>query len=294
MDAAMMGLVAAEKPDDFDELVELCIDTFRITYSDATSLDANGVIGKLRAMILDDVRYKKETKRLLAKRRISELQEVNDLIGEVSDTDDYDEEEEEEPQPVVLDEDEGEIIVEYEEPPEIEYDARMSDDERKKLEANRERVIEKRKKEAAKKAADLQRDRDKRNKEREKEEAKRKKEKEEAKPKKLFDKTKIELRMKLLQQRRDIFKEETESEDKEGDALNVFFFSVSREEFEKLKTVEVSVGTSVASAAFKDDDESEAAKLLNARKKENSEVRLDGGTVFHYEQVDGEEFVVED
>ena len=49
-------------------------------------------------------------------------------------------------------------------------------------------------------------------------------------PKVVFDKTKIELRMKLLQQRRDIFKEETESEDKEGDALNVFFFSVSREE----------------------------------------------------------------
>ena len=84
--------MAAEKPDDFNELVELCIDTYRITFNDTTALDANGVIGKLRAMILDDVRYKRETKRILARRRIDELREINDLLGEVS----YEDEDEEE------------------------------------------------------------------------------------------------------------------------------------------------------------------------------------------------------
>lgn len=308
-----MGLVAAKKPEDFEQLVDLCIDTFRITYNDTTALDANGVIGKLRAMVLDDERYKRETKRLLAKRRIDELREINDLISEVSEAGEGDEEDEEaipEEEPEV-----EEVEPEFEFPeipsaeemlaeeekllPPLEYDARMPEKEKEKIENNRRKALERKQREREKLVKEREKEKEKiialrrkekeeREKEREREEGKKEK------PRKLFDKSKIDMRLKLLQQRREIFNEEQSGEDKESDALNIFFFSVTREEFEQLKTVEVSAGTSVASGAFKDDDESDAAKAMGKKKREDRDIKIDGGSAFHYETIDGEEFMVED
>ena len=46
-----------KETDAFQELVELCIEAYRTTLSDTVALDANGVLGKQRVMILDDERY---------------------------------------------------------------------------------------------------------------------------------------------------------------------------------------------------------------------------------------------
>ena len=206
---------SSEPKDPFMELVRLCISSYGVTYSDSTALDANGVIGKQRIMVLENETYQRETRRLKAQRTIDDLKEVNS-IQELLTLDYMDDEEE-------GDEDD-EFAV---------------------------------------------------------------KNKKDKKPKPLFDKAKTEMRLKLLQQRRDIMNAASEDEEKESEALNIFFISVTPEEFAALETVEVSEATSHGKEAFK--NEEEAPKKAREKKKVQDVVHPSD---FHYEMIDGEQVAV--
>ncbi len=240
----------------FDELVSRCIKAFSVTYSDTIALDANGVLGKQRILIMEDERYRRETKMLKAQKTMRDLDEIEALTAEIT----------EEPDPP----DDGEEVVEEEEPAvdpfavDPDYDIRKHGT--KKPEAprgpGRPKTF----------TADLEKETP-------------------TKPKKLFDKARMDMRLKLIQERRAIHNTVKGEEEKEGDALNIFFVPVTREEFEKLGTVEVSVGTSTSKGAFSSDEESEIQKRLGNKKSDG--VMEDGGSAYRIEVIDGEEVIVE-
>lgn len=209
--------------DYFKVLVENCVDAFRITNNDKDALDANGVIGKERVMILDDETYQRETRMIRAKRRIDEISEINRLRLSAEFSQDDDDKEEAETG---------------------EFDIRTGE----------------------RKAGSK-------------------------KPKKLFDKGLLDTQLKIFQIQRDIMSEKSADEEKEGDAINLFFIPVTREEFEKLKTVEVSVGTSEGKDAFKDEEDS-LAKDFIAKAKEDAEKIVDYGTGGEYVEENGERILV--
>ena len=215
-------LPAKDTTDYFKILVENCIIAFRITNNDKDALDANGVLGKERVMVMEDETYARETRILRAKRRIDEISEINRLR----------------------------LTAEFSEEPEEaaagEFDIRTGD--RKEGEGAR-------------------------------------------KPKKLFDKGLLDTQLKIFQIQRDIMSEKSAEEEKEGDAINIFFIPVTREEFEKLSTVEVSTGTSEGKDAFKDDD-NEKGTILAAQAKEEAEKIIDYGSNGTYEERNGEQVLV--
>lgn len=270
--------------DSFEELVTLCIEAYKITYSDTTALDANGVLGKQRVMILEDERYQRETKIIKARRTISDLREIQELTEELTD------------------EEEGQAEFDIEEEAEEEEDEEDEEEEEEEdldgldeIEAFdiRNRAASERAREKKR----LEKQKEKEKKEKEKERKKKLQEKENAasrpaKPPKVFDKAKLEMRLKLIAQRREILAKVTNEEEKEGDALNVFFIPVTREEFEKIGTVEVSTGVSTASNAFDGAEEDEISRKL--KEKKQAAGLEDGGTAFHYEEIDGEMVMVED
>lgn len=215
-------LPAETSPNYFNMLVENCIRAFRLTLNDSVSLDANGVLGKLRVMVLEDDRYKRETKKIRAQRTIDDLSELNRLRREVEfDEDDEDDE------------------------PLGEFDIRNAD--------------------AGAKVK---------------------------KPKKLFDKAQLDTKLKLFQMQRDILQEKSASEESEGDALNIFFVPITAEEFEKMKTVELSAGTLESSSAFDVDKDEEVKKRLKQKETDENKVQ-DMGSLAHYETIDGEQVLVE-
>lgn len=234
----------------FEELVTLCIEAYKITFSDTTALDANGVLGKQRVMIMEDERYQRETKIIRAQKTIEDLREIEALTKEIEDEDEDEED-------LEFDLDEEETLSDLDE---IEsFDIRNRDKSKK--------LLEKKKKEKAKTASE--------------------------KPKKVFDKAKMDMRLKLIAQRREVLSSVKNEEEKEGDALNIFFIPVTREEFEKIGTVEVSTGVSTKANAFDATEEDEIAKKLKKKKEENG--LTDGGSAFHYEEDEnGDMVLVED
>jgi hypothetical protein len=214
-------------PDYFKVLMDNCIIAFRITYSDSTALDANGVVGKLRPMILDDPYYKSETKKIRAQKIIDDLSELNNIQRTVT----YEEDDEEEEEEKVR-----------------EYDIRNpASSEEPKVK----------------------------------------------KPKKLFDKSQIDLQMKIFQAKRDLLAENKGEEEKEGDAINYFFVPVSREEFERMKTIEVSEGSGDGADAYAK-DESDAIQAVTGKDAETQGLGefADLGGEAHYEEIDGEKVLM--
>ena len=235
----------------FEELVTLCIEAYKITFSDTTALDANGVLGKQRVMIMEDERYQRETKIIRARKTIEDLREIEALTKEIEDEDE--------------DEDDLEFDLDEEEDGIGDLDEIESFDIRNRKKS--EKLIEKKRKEKAKTASE--------------------------KPKKVFDKAKMDMRLKLIAQRREVLSSVKNEEEKEGDALNIFFIPVTREEFEKIGTVEVSTGVSTKANAFDTTEEDEIAKKLKKKKEENG--LTDGGSAFHYEEDEnGDMILVED
>lgn len=100
------------------------------------------------------------------------------------------------------------------------------------------------------------------------------------KPRKLFDKQQIDLKLKVITQKRDLLKERSKEEEKEGDSINLFFIPVTREEFEKLKTVEISDQSGESHDAYSDDAKETPAERAGEFAEEQPLGR--------YEEVDGE------
>jgi hypothetical protein len=78
-DIKLKKLPDKNTPDYFRILVNNCIDTFGHIPNDSICLDYNRVTGKLRAMVLNDERYRQETRNIYAKQRLEELQEIENL-----------------------------------------------------------------------------------------------------------------------------------------------------------------------------------------------------------------------
>jgi len=243
-------LPSEEHADYFKLLVKNCIKAYGRTYSDSIALDFNGVIGKMRVMVLDDDTYKKETKMLKARKFVDDLGEVDRITREMNFPDDE------------ISEDEGLMApslpseeIQLEEMPEEEaapdepaeeidpfdddtFDIRNKDKKPPKLPPPPKsprpqkpvvitKVVEKTKK-----------------------------------PTKGWDKDKITLQLKALQLKNEMLAEGSNEEEKEGDALNIFFVPVSREEFEAMKNVEISASTLEDESAFKEDDNMMVKKIM--------------------------------
>jgi hypothetical protein len=95
MDASVTlnELPQESSPDYFRLLVRNCIETYKRIPNDAMCLDYNKVSGKLRAMILDDDEYKKETRNIYAQQQLEAISEIDYLSrlaagGEDEDDDD--------------------------------------------------------------------------------------------------------------------------------------------------------------------------------------------------------------
>ena len=271
----LADLPSEDSPDYFEKLLDNCINAFRISYSDTVALDANGVIGKQRVLVMDNPRYQRETKQLKAKKTLADMRVIQDLSKEIEEAGD---EEEEEPEEIVPDELPDPYIEETEEKDFTDFDVRNPEKFTKKQEAERkkrEKEIAAKKKEQEKAAA-----------------AAAKKGPGRPAKKKGWDKGSIELRLKLFQQQRAMLAEEKGEEEREGDALNIFFIPVTAEEMASLTNVEISVGTSDSKDGFKEDEEKAVKEKLNDSVKKADD--LSGGTAFHYEEENGVRFLVED
>jgi hypothetical protein len=79
-DIALNELPHASSPDYFRLLIRNCIETYKKLPNDVMCLDYNRVPGKLRAAILDDDEYKRETRNIYARQRLEELSEIDNVI----------------------------------------------------------------------------------------------------------------------------------------------------------------------------------------------------------------------
>jgi hypothetical protein len=261
------GHIMAKNKDPFEELIDECINAFGIAYNDTTALDATGVIGKDRVLVIDNPRYQRETRKLRAQRTLNDLQEINNLIVDCNKM--PEEELVEEEETVVPDEAPNEVLKADEEDlgPDDTYDVRNKKSGRDK-------------KEKAKKPIEAP------------------KQPKSPKPPKLlvtnkFDKGKFDIKIRLIQQRREILDASKGGEEKETDALNIFFIPVTKEEFEKIDTVEALEATENTSDPYAQGSTVDAERaigegVLKATKKRSS-------TAYHYEEeADGEKILVED
>ena len=73
------ALPGEDAPDYFRALVRNCITTFEHIPNNTLALDYNGVSGKLRALILDDAEYTRETRNIYARQRLEEIQELSQI-----------------------------------------------------------------------------------------------------------------------------------------------------------------------------------------------------------------------
>lgn len=276
--------------DAFEDLVQKCIEAFKITLSDATALDANGVIGKERILILENHTYQRETRKIRAQSTINNLKEINDLLEEVNSIggdegeqealeeeiqDGIDKMIEEHTPEVVDDTQDEEPEVDFTEPFDIRNPNKRPVGRPKKGDKGKEKKVVKvatgpkvtvsPKAEATRIIAHRSR----------------------------MDKTKLEMKLKIIDARREVMAELHANEEVETESLNIFFIALTREEFEALETVEVFDGDG-GNRAFNSEEsvavnlgKKHSAKQL-ARQLENP----DKG--FHTETIDDEEFVVED
>ena len=66
--------------DSFDELVSKCIDMYSKLLNSGMALDACRVQGKMRAMVLQDERYIRETRAIKAEKYLGELDDIDRII----------------------------------------------------------------------------------------------------------------------------------------------------------------------------------------------------------------------
>lgn len=264
----------------FEELVTRVIEAYRLTYNDTTSLDSLGVLGKQRILILENARYKRETKILKAQRTLRDLKEIDNLIEDI---DRFEDDEELPPAaaPAIVPDGEDEPAEQLE--PELEPEP--EDDEWKYDPRNPDAI--------------------KRPKGKEKVKAKEVKTEKEKKPvgrppssasvsppsrPKKFDKSSMDMRLRLLAQRREIMDTVTDEDERESDAMNLFFIPVTAEEMAEMDTVEVTEGTRV-DADFGSDIPAGAKTALGSKNIKNAR---SAGPGFHFEEEGGERVVVED
>jgi hypothetical protein len=89
-DIALNELPHASSPDYFRFLVRNCIETYKKLPNDAMCLDYNRVPGKLRAAILDDEEYKRETRNIYARQQLEAISEIDYLARLASSSEDDD------------------------------------------------------------------------------------------------------------------------------------------------------------------------------------------------------------
>jgi hypothetical protein len=87
---ALSELPQENSPDYFRALVRNCIETYKKLPNDAMCLDYNKVSGRLRAMILDDGEYKKETRNIYAQQQLEAISEIDYLASLASGGEDGD------------------------------------------------------------------------------------------------------------------------------------------------------------------------------------------------------------
>jgi hypothetical protein len=78
-DIKLENLPDRNDPDYFRVLVRNCIETFKQIPNNKLVLDYNRVSGKLRALILDDEEFIRETRNIYAKQQLEEIQEIEYL-----------------------------------------------------------------------------------------------------------------------------------------------------------------------------------------------------------------------
>ena len=89
---------AKEKAIQISKMVEQCIEEYKVFLNDTMSLDAAGIYGKYRALVLSDETYRVRTRQIRALRVKKDIQEVDDIYKEITniseiieDTDDLEE-----------------------------------------------------------------------------------------------------------------------------------------------------------------------------------------------------------
>lgn len=189
----------------FDELVDRAVAAFAVTFNDTTSLDSLGIIGKQRVLVLEDPSYQARTRMLKAQRTLDDLKEVDELIAGL----DEPEEAESQPEPV-------QVVPDPSEEELGEFDIRAAAAGKPGRKKKKKEIPTLEPKVAAPRG----------------------------RPRTKFDKGKMEMRLRLLQQRREIMDESSGGEEQEADAMNIFFIAVTPEEFARMETVEISEGTS--------------------------------------------------
>lgn len=111
---------------------------------------------------------------------------------------------------------------------------------------------------------------------------------------KLFDKSKMEMKLKLITQRRELLNAAAAEEDKEAESLNIFFVPITQAQFEEMKNIELSATAGDTGGAFNEDKELDVVKAMKKRRGEGSGDELDGGTAYHYEKDEwGDPIIVE-
>jgi len=256
-------MAATTNEDDaFLTLVKKCVKAYSVVYNDTTALDSLGIIGKQRVLILEDDYYQCETRKLKAQRTLKDLKEVDTLLSSIDELEEEERKAANEPKREDVEE-EDEEIQEEEQPPIDEYDIRGAIKKPKK----KDKKPDKAKKPVGRPPG---------------------------RPRVKFDKTKIETRLKLLSQRREIMDAEKGSEDREDEAMNIFFIPVTKEEFEKLSTVEISEGTA-AKSEFEGTLSQGAKIAVGSRILKATTSREVSVAGFHYEENEmGEDIMVED
>jgi hypothetical protein len=179
-------------PDYVEALVDACITAFEKFGDDGMSLNYMGVDGKLRPMVLDNPRYKQETRKIMAEKFLEEIEEIESI----SET------------------------LKSESPRESNYDIRNP-------------------KEAESFTKDI--------------------------------KDTLTLRLKVADMRRDVLSITKNKEVEENDALNIFFISLTAEEFAAMDNVEIHEGTETAELTNKEKEKAAKAKKRFGDDEEDNE-----------------------
>jgi hypothetical protein len=253
--------------DPFEALIDECIKAFGIAYNDTTALDATGVIGKDRVLIIDNPRYQRETRKLRAQRTINDLKEVDNLIGDCNKIPEGALDDDDDGNPIEDAPEEGfvpeEVVV-----PDDEYDIRKGKSRKKKDKEPPVKPPKIEKPVRPKKQNSVQK----------------------------FDKGKFDIKIRLIQQRREILDASKGGEEKETDALNIFFIPVTNEEFRNIDTVEVTDATTVPGDPYAQDSGAEAKLAIGESMLAATKKGKRSSTAFHYEEDSetGEKILVED
>jgi hypothetical protein len=201
-------------PDYFRLLVRNCVAAYARTYNDKLALDYNQVIGKMRALVLDDNDYQKQTRSIRAKRIIDEAVELEELAALARGEDALGDDDEDDPD---------------------RYDTRPGAKKGKKTAA--------------------------------------------------ADKDEINLRFKVAQERRIFLNLNANADEaEEAEALNLFFVPVTREESERLDTVEANAGEGDSGSALAEDG-GQAADI--ERRLKESRADAQGGQLMYVTDPDG-------